>query len=215
MLGTIPANPQRKIQKTREGFLTRCNSKITNFFWDIIDVLAHENRKIAELYEKIIGEEYKKEFVSFGISKGNKVLHIGCGAYPLTEIELAKLFNVKVVGIDKNPLAVKLANEVIQKERLGKKIKIEHGDGVNHPVNKFDVIIISSCSSPKLKILEHIFKIAKKQSVIIVREIDAAVERVLEYINSRNDVTQVKKIHHTPFPFLHPIGWNSIYLKKK
>jgi len=161
-------------------FLTK---KASNYFWEITDILSNKFDKFAEIYEKSIESQYKLEYETIGISQDKKVLHIGCGAYPMTEITLAKLFGAEITGIDKSPNAVKLAEEVIHKYKLDNKIKIEHGDGVNYPVNNFDVIIISSCSYPKIKILHHIFNCAKKHSIIIVRELDIAKDAILECID--------------------------------
>lgn len=208
-------NIQSKNQKSLDGSSIILIKKFLNYFWEFVDILSYKSDKAAKLYEKSIGEEYKHEYETYGISKDKKVLHIGCGAYPLSEIALANLFGVEVVGIDKNPKAVKLANEVISKKKLDTKVKIEHGDGTNYSVEKYDVIIVSSCSIPKVKILDNIFKKAKKQSTIVIREINIATDAILESIDYHKDVVFVKKVRHHPGSFLSPIAWNAIYLTKK
>ena len=87
-----------------------------NYFWIVVDIFSYHDNKIAEYYERTIGEEYKNECKSFHIQKG-KVLHVGCGSYPLTEMTLAKLFDVKIVGIDRSKKAVMRASEVIFKKQ--------------------------------------------------------------------------------------------------
>lgn len=187
--------------------------KSLNYFWEIVDFLSNKNEKAAELYERSIGKEYRIEYEACNISNGDRVLHIGCGAYPLSEIAFARLFNTHVVGIDKNPKVVELADEVISSLKLDKKIKIEHGNGTNYPVDKFDIIIVSSCSLPKAKILENVFKLAKRPSTIIVRELDIATDGILDYVNSYDDIVFQKKIHHQSL--LLPIGWNAFFFTKK
>jgi len=187
---------------------------ISNYFWIVVDILSHDNEKIAERYERSIGEEYKNECKAFNISKGKKILHIGCGSYPLTEMTIARLFEVDVVGIDKNTKAVKRANEVILKKQLHKKIIIEQGNGADYPVEEFDMIIVSSCALPKTDILNHIFTKAKKNSIIVIRDLDTSTDEFLEYINEYKYITIEKRIHHL-VPFLMPIGWSAFYLKKK
>ena len=137
-------NLQSKKPDTILRLLIFLTNRTSNYFWGIADILSNKFDKFAEIYEKSIGSEYKREYKTFGLSQDKKVLHIGCGAYPMTEITLAKLFGIEVTGIDKNPRAVKLAEEFIHKYKLDDKINIEHGDGVNYPANNFDVIIISS-----------------------------------------------------------------------
>jgi len=184
------------------------------YFWKFLDILACKNIKIADLYEKVIGKQYKKEYDQFEILKYNKILHIGCGAYPLTEITLANSSNVEVVGIDKNPEAVVLAKDIIRRKKIYKKVTIKHGDGINYSADNYDVIIISSCSTPKEKVFENIFKRANKNSIIIVRTVDSDLNNIFKYINRNKDINYVKKLHFSTF-FLKPNFWCSIYLTKK
>lgn len=207
-------NLQSKKPNAMERLIIFLIKKISNYFWGITDILSNKIDKFAEIYEKSIGPEYKREFEAFDISQDKKVLHIGCGAYPMTEITLAKLFGIKITGVDKNPKVVRLAEEIIHKYKLDNKIKIEHGDGANYPANNFDVIIISSCSYPKIKILHHIFKCAKKHSIIIVRELDIAKDAILECIDSYKDIILEKRIHH-PAPIFLPTGWDAFLLIKR
>ena len=187
---------------------------ISNYFWIVVDILSYANEKIAERYEKSIGEEYKNECKAFNISKGKKILHIGCGSYPLTEMTIVRLFEVDVVGIDKNTKAVKRANEVILKKQFDKKIIIEQGNGADYPVEEFDMIIVSSCALPKTDILNHVFTKAKKNSIIVIRDLDTSTDEFLDYINEYKYITIEKRVHH-PVPSLMPIGWNAFYLKKE
>lgn len=187
---------------------------ISNYIWKFIDLVACKSRIIAEQYERIIGNEYKKEYTTFKILRYNKALHIGCGAYPLTEITLSNLPGEEIVGIDINSKAVESAKNIIQNKKLDKKIKIRHGNGINYSVNGFDIIIISSCSTPKKKILENIFKNANKNCIIIVREINSTINPIMDYINQQNEVTYVKKVQFSTL-FLIPFFWYAIYLIKK
>ena len=187
---------------------------ISNYLWIVVDILSHDNEKTAERYERSVGREYKNECKAFNISKGKKILHIGCGSYPLTEMTIARLFEVDVVGIDKNTKAVKRANEVILKKQFDKKIIIEQGNGADYPVEEFDMIIVSSCALPKTDILNHVFTKAKKNSIIVIRDLDTSTDEFLDYINEYKYITIEKRIHH-PAPSLMPIGWNAFHLKKK
>jgi precorrin-6B methylase 2 len=160
------------------------------------------------------GREYKKEYEMLEISKCNKILHIGCGSYPLTEITLATFSSKEIVGIDKNQNAVKLAKEIIRKKKLDESITIHHGNGISFPVKEFDVIIISSCSTPMEKILENIFKKATKNSTIIVRVLDTTIDSIMNYIQKNFDITFVKRLHFKTYFFI-PISWNALYIVNK
>jgi len=191
-----------------------CIKKISNLFWEIADTWSYKNNKIAKRYNNSIEKEYQKECKTYGISSNSKVLHIGCGAYPLTDIVLSRYCGATLIGIDKNPIAVQRAQEVIRRYHLQNRITIRHGDGTEFPVNNFDLILISSCSLPKLQILEHLFKNAKHQSTIIVREVSIATVEVLDYINIHPEIEIIQQMHHAPFPFYGPFGWDTFYLRK-
>ena len=105
-----------------------CVKKISNLFWEIADTWSYKNNKIAQRYDNSIEEEYQKECKSYGLPSNSKVLHIGCGAYPLTDIVLAQCYSGALVGIDKNPLAVKEQAKQSQGEHCAAKHCIEHGD---------------------------------------------------------------------------------------
>ncbi len=205
-------------KETREDFLNYThtpkhifNKKGSILFWDYADKLSCKMVKLAELYEKIIGKTYRKEIEKFTLSKAENILHIGCGAYPITAMTLAEMDDVKIVTIDNKPKSIKLANEVICKKKLDKKVKAEYGDGAKFPLDDFDTIIVSGCSIPKIKVLEHIFKNAKPKSKIIVRT-SYLNESIINSLNPNKDITVVKKIENHPFPTSR---WKSFCLVKK
>jgi precorrin-6B methylase 2 len=191
-----------------------CIKKISNLFWEIADTWSYKNNKIAHRYNNTIEKEYQKECETYGLSSNSNVLHIGCGAYPLTDIVLAQCCLGTLIGIDKNPKTIHRAQEVIRRHNLQNKITIQHGNGTEYPVYNFDLIIVSSCSSPKVQILEHLFKNAKHQSTIIVREVSIATADILHSIHSYPEIKIIKQMHHTPFPFFGPLGWDTFYLRK-
>jgi precorrin-6B methylase 2 len=183
-----------------------------NYFWYLVDFLSFFFNRFGLIYEKIIGIEYEKEIKKFGLSNSKKVLHIGCGAYPITAIILAKTTSADVVSIDKNPMVVKLAQKVIKKKKLQKKVKIDIGNGEEYSVKKYDTIIISSCSSPKNRILNNIFNNTKLNTKIIIREIQKNLDNIKDIINSNKDVKLIEKIKNFSIPNLK---WYSFYLIKK
>ena len=189
--------------------------RIANCYWNIIDNLAYKIDKIANLYDDKISKEYEKECEECNIKKDSNILHIGCGAYPITAMTINSTNGAKVVGIDKNPRSVKLARNLICKRNLQSKITIEKGDGENYPVDKFDTIIISGCSYPRERILDHIFEKAKDNSKIIVRESHTTVKSLIEYIDSYKNIKIVKKIENHSLFLFRNLKWQSFYLNKK
>lgn len=189
--------------------------KMSIYFWEIADKWSYKNEKIAELYYRFIGREYQKEYENCGIYSNVNILHIGCGAYPLTEIVLANCSKGQIIGIDKNLQTVIHAKQMIKKNKLENHIHIKHADGLHYPVTNFDFIIVSSCTLPKVQILNYLFQNAKSQSTIIVREVDIAANDIFQCIKAHHGITLKKQIRHNPFPFFKPIGWTTFCLYKK
>lgn len=206
------AQPKTTLMESIAVFFIK---RFSNLFWEIADSWSYKNEKIARMYDRSIGNEYRKEYETCGVAADAKIVHIGCGAYPLTEIILAHCAMGPIVGIDKNPRTVSRAQQVIRKRQLQDRISIVHGDGLTYPVSDVDVIIVSSCSLQKPQILQHLFKNAKPQCTIVVREVDIATSEILHCITEHPIITIEKQVRHNPFPFFEPIGWTTFCLKKK
>ena len=202
-----------KSKKYRYNFLDILVIKKTNLFWKVVDYLSYKLEKLGNLYEKIISKNYVRESKIFDISESKNILHIGCGAYPITTITLAKFNGGNIVGIDKNQKAVEKADYLIRKKGFIDRVKIEKGSGESYPVDKFDTIIVSSCSTPKSKILENLFNSAKPDCKIIIRESFGPGKLVSSYIDVYDGcISFVNRIHNYTFPTFR---WDSFYLLKK
>ncbi|KAA0002433.1 MAG: class I SAM-dependent methyltransferase [Thermoplasmata archaeon] len=105
----------------------------------------------GRLYTKFFEKMTLDEFEMVEIKKGNKVLHVGCGAVPNTLLILAGNMEAHFVGIDRDKKAVEKARGMVKKYELDKKIKIEKGDAMTYPLSNFDVIIISLGVEPREK----------------------------------------------------------------
>jgi hypothetical protein len=193
-------------------FLT---TKTSGYFWYVIDNFSCKLSRFAAYYEKSIGKEYAKEYTHVDLAKKKRVLHIGSGAYPLTGIILVQTNGVHhVVGIDNDPRAVHLAQSIVEDKQLSNRIVIEHAEGQKYQLKHFDAIIVSSCSWPKIDILEHVLSTAPKNSLIILRELNHATPPIVQCIRSHPDIKMIEQIGHQPFPFYGPFGWQSFYLLK-
>ena len=171
--------------------LDKFKIKRSNFFWKIVDITSCKIPKIAKIYEKSIIKEYLQEEDLFEISKSKKILHIGCGSYPLTCIALSNINNGKIVGIDNKHANVNRALKIISNKGLGERVSLRYGDGSSFPLSDFNTIIVSSCSTPKSKILEHIFENAPSNCKIIIREQVGLEKLVLDYIDLYKDKLDV------------------------
>lgn len=183
-----------------------------NFFWYCVDLLSCKIDKIAKMYEKYIGSKYKKEIEAFGLKNHKNVLHIGSGSYPISALTLSKNNCVKITGIDRNAFSVNLARKIIEQKKLEEKIEIINSNGFSYPVDSFDLIIVSGCSVPKIPVLEHILKNAKKGSRIIIREGEHTIESARELIDKYPNISILKELKCYPAPTME---WTSFYLEKK
>lgn len=187
------------------------NLKKTNYFWYIVDRLSSVSDFIANLYEKTVGREYKKEIDKFNLSKSKKILHIGCGTYPITALTLSKLKDIKIVTIDNDEKSIKIARKVIKQKKLEKKISAEIGNGTNYPLDKFDTIIISGCSVPKIQVLNHVLQNCGKKSKLIIRE-EYYKDKLKDILYKTKDIEIIGKIDNHAF---HKCSWESICVLKK
>jgi len=183
----------------------------SNTFWHIIDVMSYNFEIIAKYYHKYIGIEYEKEMNYFKLSKYKKVLHIGMGAYPITAITLSKNNGMKISGVDRNPFSVELSKKIIKEKKLENKIKVINKEGENTILKKYDLIIVSGCSVPKIKVLNHVFKNADAGCKILVREGNNTTCDFLSFLK-KNKIEIIDKYICKP---KYTSGWVSYMLEKK
>ncbi|MCJ7572171.1 MAG: class I SAM-dependent methyltransferase [Candidatus Thermoplasmatota archaeon] len=203
-------------QKTTTKYLTsdyeRINLKIINLFWYIVDRLSSISDFFAELYEKTVGNEYRKERDKFNLSKSKKILFIGCGPYPITALILAEMNGVRIVAIDHNEKCVKISRKVLEQKNINRKISVELGEGLNYPLKGFDTIIASGCSQPKIQVINHILQNSDRKSKIIIREAYYKDKIIKDIIKNFGDVELITKIKNHAF---RTSNWESFYITKK
>jgi precorrin-6B methylase 2 len=190
----------------------KINLKIINFFWYLVDRLSSISDFIAELYEKTVGNEYRNERDKFNLSKSKKILHIGCGSYPITALLLAEMNGIRIVAIDHNEKCVKITRKVLEQKNMNGKISAELGEGINYPLKGFDTIIASGCSLPKIQVINHILQNSDKKSKIIIRESYYKDKIIKDVIKNFGDVELITKINNHAF---RTSDWESYYIIKK
>lgn len=123
---------------------------------------------------------FSQEINLLQIAATEKVLHIGCGAFPSASLFIARGRHAHVVGIDNNSIAVKLAQSYICRNQLTSLITIEKGDGVSYHLAEFDVIFIAINVWPIDAVLLHCARSMKPTARILVK-------------GTRNDITTLLK----------------------
>lgn len=140
---------------------------------------------------------YLKEIKMANISEKDKVLHIGSGILPYASILIAEETNARVVGIDNNKQALKLAQRFVDKKGFSDRITIEYGDGARYPMQDFDVIFIAINVWPIDTILEHIASQMKQNARILCKSINNDVIEILEK-GKLSNVLSVKSKQENP-----------------
>jgi len=156
--------------------------RVKNYvYWYIIDMMIAKKDVFLKLYPSNFEKSVEEEIDMASISKNDRVLHIGCGSYPITAIVIEKITGAFVVALDRKYAAVELA-EKYRKDKNIKNIKIEYGDGIKYSAKDFDVIIITSIVMPRKEVLDNIFKTSNRNCRIICRELDDAKNSSKRYI---------------------------------
>lgn len=177
----------------------------------MIDIIACKLKSIAKLYDRIVGKEYREEMKKFKLEKSKNILHVGCGSYPITAMTLADMYDAKIVTIDNDEKSIERANKYLDRKKLNGKIKALHGNGINYPLEDFDTIIVSGCSVPIAKALEHAFKNAKSGTKIIARTSLTDVELIIEKLDPPQNITILDKKYNYIAPTIY---WDSILIGK-
>ena len=131
------------------------------------------------------------------ITSKDKVLLIGCGILPSETILIAEQTKAKIIGIDNSIKACKFAQSYVQKKGLSDLIKIEYGDGMNYPVQDFDVIFIAINVWPIDSVLENLSYNAKTNTRIMCKSIKNDIVKSLEKEELR-DIFSIKSQLENP-----------------
>ena len=142
---------------------------LSSLLFTLLEIFATQMNLFDSLLTKWRKPVLIREIQLLNIIPSEKVLHLGCGAFPSATIFIAKEKKTKVVGIDNNYIAIKLAQSYIKKKNLFDLVTIEYGDGTNFAVQDFDVIYIAINVWPIDKVLFHLSQTMKPTARILCK----------------------------------------------
>lgn len=177
--------------------------------WYLLEMMVVKNDFFLKIYntfyEHTINKIIEEEIKIADICKDDKVLHIGCGPFPITAMCLRKITGADVVTIDKRSLAVSLAKNYLKNKKI-EGINIFCDSGESFPIKDYDVIVITSSVGPRQNVLENVFENSYNKCRVICRELSLVDKSTLEYIKNVDWYID-KKIDHKP-------DWSSYIVKR-
>ncbi len=84
----------------------------------------------------------EKEIQMVSLRPGDSVMHIGCGALPLTALKLAQK-GLEVTAVDVDPEAVQRAERFLRRMGVGDAVQLQLADGANMAAEQFDAVWVS------------------------------------------------------------------------
>jgi ubiquinone/menaquinone biosynthesis C-methylase UbiE len=159
----------KKKNKRSFGFFTNWRRFLSSLFFTLLEIFASQIDLFGSLLTKWREPMLSREIQMLNVIPSEKVLHLGCGAFPSASISIAKKKMIQVVGIDNNYIAIKLARSYIKKKHLSDVVTIEYGDGTNYPVQDFDIIYIAINVWPIDKVLFHLAQTMKPTARILCK----------------------------------------------
>ena len=131
-------------KKTNSSIMTtNWRRKITCYKYSFLEFLALRINFFYKLLMSWRKPVFINEIKMANVTSEDKVLLIGGGILPSESMIITQETNANVVTIDNNKIACKQAEKFIKKRKLSDKISIKHADGINFPVNDFDVVFIA------------------------------------------------------------------------
>jgi ubiquinone/menaquinone biosynthesis C-methylase UbiE len=159
----------RKKNERLLKFPTNWKRFLSSLIFTLLEIFATQMNLFDSLLTKWRKPVLSHEIRMLNIIPSEKVLHLGCGAFPSATISIAKEKKTHVVGIDNNYIVMKLARSYIKKKNLSDLVTIEYGDGTNYPIQDFDIIYIAINVWPIDKVLFHLAQTIKPTARILCK----------------------------------------------
>jgi precorrin-6B methylase 2 len=151
------------------GFIVNWRRFLSCSLFTLLEIIAVKIYLFDSLLTKWRTPVLNTELQMLAIQPSEKVLHLGCGAFPSATLQIAQGKGRPVVGIDNNYIAVKLAQSYIKKKGLSNLVTIEYADGISYPIHDFDVIYIAINVWPIDKVLFHLAQTMKSSARILCK----------------------------------------------
>ncbi|MDZ4064588.1 MAG: nicotianamine synthase family protein [Coriobacteriia bacterium] len=111
---------------------------------------------------------------------GDKVLFVGCGPLPLTNILLAAHHDVHTIAVETDADLADLADRVVQRLGLSERIEAVRGDHRWLSVGRIpDLVMVAAQANPRRQILQHLLDVLPKGARVSLRTYEKGMRRIL------------------------------------
>lgn len=125
--------------------------------------------RLGQWYSRVFyGSMIQREAAQAGLAPGSRVVHVGCGRFPMTALALAGL-GFEVLAVDHDPQAVATAKKVVSKSQYSSQIQVELADGRGVQYSDYEAVWVSLHVEPKDEILLEAWKGLKVGGRLIYR----------------------------------------------
>ncbi len=120
-------------------------------------------------YSDLVGGELKHA----DLPSGSSVLHVGCGALPLTALRLARR-GFSVTALDRDPRATAAAQRFLRRQPEAGSIQVKTGDGGSIDARPYDAVWVSLHVLPRERTLRHLLRSMRPGGRLVYRNPDPA-----------------------------------------
>jgi precorrin-6B methylase 2 len=169
---------------------------VSCYVFTLLEIFASQFTVFDQMITRWRTPVFSQEIALLRIAPSEKVLHIGCGAFPTASLFIARDHHTEVVGIDNNSIAVSLAQSYVKRRHLSSKIKILFGDGTRYPLADFDVIFIAINVWPIDAVMAHCAEAMKPTARILCKGTNDDINRLFEQDKFRSGFTIAQTLNH-------------------
>jgi ubiquinone/menaquinone biosynthesis C-methylase UbiE len=155
-------------------------------------------KKHRKLLEKL-GYAYAQKLENLGFSEG-RVLDVGCGFGVMCTVIAGEIPESEVVGVDLSIPMLEYANDIINRESIGKRVSFRETNVEKMPFedNSFDVVfnvnMVHWVDEP-VSMLNEIQRILKPEGYLFIKDLRRSWLRIFEKeINNAFNLKQAKKL---------------------
>lgn len=174
-----------------------------------IENIGAASPMFARFYSRLFYRKMvSREIALSEITPGMRVLHVGCGPFPMTAMMLAR-FGARVTAADINPNALVPASRVLERNGLSSGIRLVSGCGCSLDYSGYQAVWISLHVQPMQKVIMRALDNTPQESVVVFR----GPAGILTHFYDQTDELRIGKAVRRR-EVSQPFGKKSILLKK-